>query len=138
MSIKTKMILVVDDDPEVAETFRFALTRKGYEVAVAGNGNQALALVDSCQPDAIVLDLMLPKRSGFFGAGIVTAQFGGFQWWWSRPMKANAIGSIAELLGIHRYLCKPVSVEELLSAVAECVQDNTELDNTEEDGVDAS
>ncbi|HPP53773.1 MAG TPA: response regulator, partial [Thermoguttaceae bacterium] len=60
-----KRILLVDDDPEIVETIRIALEAKGYQVFVARDGNQGLALADRENPDLIVLDIMMPKRSGF-------------------------------------------------------------------------
>ena len=116
MSSKKNMILVVDDDPEVAETFRFALSRSDFGVAVADNGNQAIALIESCPPDLVVLDLMLPKRSGFLVLEsirqhsaipviVVTANEG------------KRHREYVELLGVSQYFCKPVSIEDLVRSV---------------------
>ena len=59
-----KHILVVDDEPRIAEIARDYLERAGYRVTVAGNGVDALALARSRQPDLIVLDLGLPQMDG--------------------------------------------------------------------------
>ena len=59
-----KQILVVDDEPRIAEICRDYLKRAGFEVITAGNGDDALALARSRQPDLIVLDLKLPGRDG--------------------------------------------------------------------------
>lgn len=62
---KRKRILLVDDDPEIIESMRVALEAKGYEIIVARDGNQGLVLADREDPDLIILDGMMPKRSGW-------------------------------------------------------------------------
>jgi len=59
-----KHILVVDDEPRIAEICRDYLERAGFAVAVAGNGADALAIARTKQPDLVVLDLGLPKMDG--------------------------------------------------------------------------
>ena len=59
-----KQILVVDDEPRLAEICRDYLERAGFKVTIAGNGADALALARTKQPDLIVLDLGLPKMDG--------------------------------------------------------------------------
>jgi len=60
-----KRILLVDDDTEIIESLRYALRAKGYDVLVARDGNQGLALAERDDPDLMILDMMMPKRSGF-------------------------------------------------------------------------
>lgn len=57
-------ILVVDDEPDILELTRFALTQEGYDVETAANGEEALARLRRGRPDLVVLDLMLPDRPG--------------------------------------------------------------------------
>jgi DNA-binding response OmpR family regulator len=59
-----KQILVVDDEPRIAEICRDYLERAGFKVMIAGNGADALTLARSKQPDLVVLDLGLPKMDG--------------------------------------------------------------------------
>ena len=59
-----KQILVVDDEPRIAEICRDYLERAGFKVTVAGNGADALTLARAKQPDLVVLDLGLPKMDG--------------------------------------------------------------------------
>ena len=49
-------VLLVDDDPEIVETLKFALSRNGYEVFIARNGNEALAMAETKEPDLMILD----------------------------------------------------------------------------------
>ena len=60
-----KKILVVDDEPQITELLKSYLEREGYQVAVAADGEEALAMADAERPDLILLDLMLPKKNGF-------------------------------------------------------------------------
>jgi DNA-binding response OmpR family regulator len=57
-------VLIVEDERHVARLLSFLLTRAGYEVAEAADGEEALLMIDEFRPDGIVLDLILPKLSG--------------------------------------------------------------------------
>src|SRR5829696_3890043 len=57
-------VLVVDDERHIARFLEFVLKKAGYEVAVAYDGEQALAEADRFAPDALLLDLVMPKLSG--------------------------------------------------------------------------
>jgi len=65
--LQGKTILVVDDEPEALRLFRrmLASTGRGYRVLRAANGRQALAILRSERPDAILLDLVMPEMDGF-------------------------------------------------------------------------
>ena len=58
-------ILVVDDEISLQETLAYNLSKEGYTVEVAGDGNQALELARSSKPDLVILDVMLPGLDGF-------------------------------------------------------------------------
>ncbi len=58
-------VLVVDDEPHIVEVVRAYLVREGYDVSTAGDGETALERARTDTPDLIVLDVMLPSRSGF-------------------------------------------------------------------------
>ena len=60
-----KNVLVVDDDPNVIEMLRQILTGPDFELASAGDGEAGLQAVEAQRPDAILLDLMMPKLDGF-------------------------------------------------------------------------
>jgi CheY-like chemotaxis protein len=61
----TKKVLVADDEPNIVAAVEFLLQRSGYEVHVARNGEEALKLVEAHQPDLVLLDVMMPLRSGY-------------------------------------------------------------------------
>src|SRR5437867_2375352 len=58
-------VLIVDDEPYITDLVATALRYEGFEVAAAGNGREALSLVESFRPELIVLDIMLPDVDGF-------------------------------------------------------------------------
>src|SRR3972149_6253219 len=58
-------ILVVDDDPDIARFVEVNLRSAGYEVAVAGDGEEALGVATEMRPDLVLLDVMMPRLDGF-------------------------------------------------------------------------
>ncbi len=112
-----KKILVVDDDVEIIEAVRYALEGVGHEVVIARDGNQGLALAEREDPDLIVLDMMMPKRSGF----LVLEKLRRLR---DQPVPVIMItgneGSrhkaYAELLGVSDYIRKPFAMDRLIEA----------------------
>ena len=111
-------VLVVDDDAEIIDTVQFALKQKGYDVIIARDGNQGLAMAEKDQPDLVILDMMMPKRSGFLVLEKLRR---------TRPMPVRVImvtaneGSrhkaYAEMLGVDDYIRKPFAMDKLVEAV---------------------
>jgi two-component system, OmpR family, response regulator len=60
-----KHIIVVDDDKEIREIVHFVLSRNGFEVAVASDGQQLQSLLSRFTPDLIILDVMMPGQDGY-------------------------------------------------------------------------
>ena len=114
----SKTVLLVDDDIEIVEAVRYALEGAGHTVVVARDGNQGLALAERENPDLIVLDMMMPKRSGF----LVLEKLRRLR---TEPLPVIMItgneGSrhkaYAELLGVSDYIRKPFPMERLISSV---------------------
>jgi DNA-binding response OmpR family regulator len=117
-SAGAKRILLVDDDPEIIESLRYALGAKGYAISVARDGNQGLALAERDSPDMVILDMMMPKRSGF----LVLERLRRTQ---PKTMKIIMItaneGSrhkaYAEMLEVDDYIRKPFPMDRLLASV---------------------
>lgn len=113
-----KKILVVDDDFEIIESVRYALEGAGYSVVIARDGNQGLALAERENPDLMILDMMMPKRSGF----LVLEKLRRLR---DVPLPVIMItgneGSrhkaYAELLGVSDYIRKPFAMDRLIDAV---------------------
>ena len=114
----SKRILLVDDDAEIIESLRLALEANGYTVLVARDGNQGLALSERENPDLVILDMMMPKRSGF----LVLEKMRRTR---ETPMRVIMItaneGSrhkaYAEMLGVDDYIRKPFAMDKLIDAV---------------------
>jgi len=117
-STQTKRILLVDDDAEIVESMRFALESKGYQVLVARDGNQGLAMAEREDPDLVILDMMMPKRSGFLVLEKLRR---------TRPVPTRVImvtaneggrhKAYAEMLGVDDYIRKPFAIDRLVDSV---------------------
>jgi DNA-binding response OmpR family regulator len=113
-----KRILLVDDDPEIVESMKLALETKGYEILVARDGNQGLTMAEREDPDLVILDMMMPKRSGF----LVLERLRRTR---RVPMRVIMItaneGSrhkaYAEMLGVDDYIRKPFAMDRLMESV---------------------
>jgi DNA-binding response OmpR family regulator len=113
-----KTVLVVDDDADVRTAVQAAVEKKGYRVVTAADGNAGLALAEMERPDVVVVDMMMPRKSGFLvleklkqrpGQGpkviMITANEG------ARHQQ------YAEALGVDDYLRKPFALDHLLESV---------------------
>jgi DNA-binding response OmpR family regulator len=65
MSTKKPVILIADDDPEILTMLGIRLSKKGYQVLEAVDGNQTLNLAHKHHPDLVLLDVMMPGRNGW-------------------------------------------------------------------------
>ncbi len=58
-------ILVVDDEPNIVRSLTFVLNKGGYDVSFAGDGEQAMAMIRASKPNILILDVMMPNKSGY-------------------------------------------------------------------------
>ncbi len=113
-----KRVLLVDDDAEIIESLRLALEANGYEILVARDGNQGLALTERETPDLVILDMMMPKRSGFLVLERLRRTEGD-----SPPVimitanEGNRHKAYAEMLGVDDYIRKPFPMDRLIESV---------------------
>jgi DNA-binding response OmpR family regulator len=113
-------VLIADDEPNIVTSLEFLMTRSGYEVAVARNGDEALALVESFAPDLVLLDVMMPRRSGYEVCQRMRERA---DWRHIKVVMLSAKGREAEVskglsLGADAYVTKPFSNQELIARVA--------------------
>ena len=117
VSLQGRRVLVVEDDPSIAIGLRINLESEGYDVLVAEDGDRALDLARTMEPDLIVLDVMLPKRNGLEVLHDLRNE--------GRTMpiiilsaKSAEMDKVAGLeLGAEDYVAKPFSLAELLARV---------------------
>ena len=117
----TKKILIVDDEPNIVISLEFLMKKEGFDVAVAVDGEEALAKVASFAPDLVLLDVMMPKKSGFEVCEALRAD----------PARSGlkiimltAKGRDTEMakglaLGADAYMTKPFSTKDLIARIRE-------------------
>ena len=104
-------ILIVEDDPNILETLKYNLGREGYDTLTAVDGVQALETARTSKPDLIILDIMLPKMSGFEVCRILRKEM-------AVPIimltaRDDEIDKITGLdLGADDYMTKPILLRE--------------------------
>lgn len=112
-------ILIVDDEPNIVISLEFLMKKEGFEVAVANDGDEALAKVASFNPDLMLLDVMMPKKSGFEVCEALRADT-------SRAglliVMLTAKGRDTEVakglaIGADAYVTKPFSTKDLVARV---------------------
>jgi CheY-like chemotaxis protein len=110
-------VLVVDDDPDIREIVATVLEGDGYEVDTASNGAEALRKVGEHEPDAVILDAMMPVMTGWEFLAI----------WRSRPANARAPVLVVSAVrdwraardaGAQGYLSKPFDLDSLEAALS--------------------
>ena len=74
METKGKKILIADDEPDILEIIQYNLVKEGYDVMTAQDGDDALAKAKMSKPDLIILDIMMPKKSGIEVCEILRAE----------------------------------------------------------------
>lgn len=126
-------ILVVDDDNDVAEAMETALRAEGAETLIVGDGNAAVAVCQEDPPDLVVLDMMLPRRSGF----LVLEKIKGRE---DSPLvimvtanEGKRHQAYAESLGVDKYLLKPVPLERLIDVIDELLTRQEEEEEAAEE-----
>jgi len=120
----THKILIADDEPNILISLEYLMKREGYEVTVARDGQEALDAILRERPDLVLLDVMMPVKTGFEVCQEVRA---------SESVKDTLIlmltakGRETDLakglaLGANAYMTKPFSTKELVSRVREMLE----------------
>jgi len=113
-----RTVLVVDDEPTISEVAARYLERAGYATTTAGDGVEALRVAGECDPDLVVLDLMLPELDGFEVLRQLQADGGGRTPVILLTAKGEHDDRLAGLRrGADDYIVKPFSPSELVARV---------------------
>ena len=119
MALDGKRVLLVDDDNDILTSMQAAFEPTGATVETASNGNRAVELAEKNHPDLIVLDMMLPGRSGFLVLEKVKAKKPRN----TKPFVIMITGNqgarhkmYAESLGVSEYFHKPVKLDKLVAS----------------------
>lgn len=119
--LKGKNILLVDDDPDLISAMRTILDESGACIHTARDGAEAISLADEFEPDLIVLDAMLPKRSGFL---VLEKLKGAAKKKGQKPLVIMITGNEgkrhqvwARTLGVDAYFNKPFRMERLIESI---------------------
>lgn len=113
-----RTILIVDDDQEVIESLRTVLEIKKFRVLVARDGNAGLMVAERENPDLIILDMMMPKKSGFLVLEKLRSRPGGMiPTIMITANEGSRHRAYAEFLGVRDYIRKPFAVEKLMRSI---------------------
>ncbi len=120
-----KRILIADDEPNIVASLEFLMEQAGYEVKTVADGNEALAVVASFAPDLVLLDVMMPGRSGYEVCERLKGDPA------TRAVKVvmlSAKGRDVEVakgidLGADAYVTKPFSTRDLAARIRELLSD---------------
>ena len=128
MADSKRKVLIVEDEPNIVTALEFLLKRSGYDVRAVSNGEEALATVESYVPDVVLLDVMMPVRSGY---DVCQRMRERPEWRHIRIVMLSAKGREAEVskglsLGADLYITKPFSTQELIAAIDGLFRDDAQ------------
>lgn len=123
-TLEGKRVLLVDDDNDILTSMQAAFEPTGATIETASNGNKAVELAERNLPDVVILDMMLPGRSGFLVLEKIKAK---------KPRNAKPFVIMitgnqgarhkmyAETLGVSEYFNKPVKLDKLIASAEKLV-----------------
>jgi DNA-binding response OmpR family regulator len=117
----TAKILVADDEPNIVISLEFLLKREGYTVVIARDGQEAIEAIERERPDLVLLDVMMPKKTGFEVCQDVRTN-DALQA--TKILMLTAKGRDTDVakglaLGADAYMTKPFATRDLVQKVAE-------------------
>ena len=116
-----KRILIADDEPNIVVSLEFLMKQRGYDIRVVSNGAEALEAIGEFRPDLILLDVMMPRLSGYDVCQKVRENP---SWAGIRIIMLSAKGRDVEVtkgiaMGADAYVTKPFSTRDLIAKVGE-------------------
>ncbi|MEM7622262.1 MAG: response regulator [Planctomycetota bacterium] len=119
-------VLVVDDDRDVLDAFRMALEAEGADVITASDGNAGVRRATDERPDLVVLDMMLPGRSGFLALEKIKGRDDSPLVVMVTANEGKRHQDYAENMGVDGYLHKPVPIGQLIDTIDRLVSEADE------------
>jgi len=118
-------ILIVDDEPNILVSLEYLMRREGFDVRVARDGLQAIEAIERDAPDLVLLDIMMPGKTGFevcqHVRGISSLRHVAIVMLTAKGREADVAKGLA--LGANAYVTKPFSTRDLVAQVRTLLQD---------------
>jgi two-component system alkaline phosphatase synthesis response regulator PhoP len=113
----TKRVLIAEDEESIVASLKFLMVQCGFETHVARDGDEAVASVTALRPDLVLLDIMLPGRSGFEVCAFIRGEksLAGVRILMLTAKGGSAEESRSRAAGVDDYLSKPFSTRELVA-----------------------
>jgi len=126
-----RKVLIADDEPNIVAAIEFLLKQRGYDVYTAADGSEALRAVERVVPDLVVLDVMMPKTSGYEVCQTIRKRA---EWRHIKILMLSAKGRDAEVvkgvaIGADLYVTKPFSTRELMARIDGLLGTATHVDD---------
>ncbi len=112
-----KKILIADDEPNIVISLEYLMKREGFEVLIARDGEEALALIEHEAPDLVLLDAMMPKKTGFDVLQAVRQKRSALKIIMLTAKGRDTDMEKGRALGADDYMVKPFSTRELVERV---------------------
>ena len=115
----SRHVLLIEDEPNITEAIRFLLTRDGWRVDAHADGSSAVEVIRAARPDLVILDVMLPGKSGIEIVRDLReiAEFAALPVLMLTARGQSRDREMAEKAGVTRFMTKPFSNTEVLAAV---------------------
>jgi two-component system alkaline phosphatase synthesis response regulator PhoP len=119
MELKQRKILIADDEPDILEIISYNLNNEGYQIFTAKDGNEAIEKAKEVRPDLIILDIMMPNKSGVDVCRILRSQpaFENTLIIFLTALNDDTTQITSLEIGADDYITKPVSPKVLISRV---------------------
>ena len=122
---KPYSVLIADDEPNIVVSLEFLMKREGHQVSIARDGNEALQRIRAERPDLVLLDVMMPGKSGL---DVLQAVRGDDDLRRTKVLLLTAKGRETDVakglaLGANAYMTKPFSTRDLAERVRQLLED---------------
>ncbi|WP_316811548.1 response regulator transcription factor [Pedobacter heparinus] len=138
MSTVKQKILIVDDEPDILELIEYNLKKEGYQVYLAGNGQEGITIAKKVHPDLIILDIMMPKMDGIEACRLMRAipEFKNtfMVFLTARSEEYSEIAGFN--VGADDYIAKPIKPRALVSRINAILRRNSSTDEVSDNKVE--